>query len=63
MGTFSIWHWLALILLILPVLFFAKVVKKTGYSPWWALLGLVPIVNLTMLWVLAYAKWPSLPEK
>ena len=63
MNTFSIWHWLVLILLVLPVWFFAKAVKKAGYSSWWALLGFVPIVNLVMLWVLAYAKWPSLPER
>jgi hypothetical protein len=63
MGTFSIWHWLVIILLALPVWFFAKAVKKAGYSAWWALLGFVPIVNLVMLWVFAYAKWPSLPER
>lgn len=63
MGTFSILHLLVLILMALPVWFFAKAVKKAGYSPWWALLGLIPIVNLVMLWVFAYAKWPSLPER
>jgi hypothetical protein len=32
----------------LLVWFSARVVKKAGYSPWWALLGFVPIVNLFM---------------
>jgi len=63
MATWSIWHWIVLILVLLPLFFFSKAIARAGFSPWWALLGVVPIVNLIMLWVFAYAKWPALSEK
>jgi hypothetical protein len=34
------------------------VVRRIGYSRWWGLITLVPLVNLVMLWVLASADWP-----
>jgi hypothetical protein len=64
MDSFSLWHWIIIILLVaLPLWFFSRVVAKAGFSPWWAALGIVPIVNLILLWVFAYAKWPSLPGR
>jgi uncharacterized membrane protein YhaH (DUF805 family) len=36
----------------------AMIVRKVGYSPWWALLWFVPLVNLIMLWVFALSRWP-----
>jgi hypothetical protein len=62
MGSFSIWHWIILVFLTLPLWFFALAIRRAGFSPWWALLGLIPVVNIGMLWVFAYAKWPSLSE-
>ncbi len=41
---------------------FSRVIARAGYSPWWALLGVVPVVNVVMLWVFAFSKWPALPE-
>ena len=70
MGSFSIptiWDWLALIIISLPNLFFIPAVKKAGFSAWWVALSLVPIVGYVMgnvmLWVFAYAKWPSYPDR
>jgi len=63
MGSFSIWHWVIVILLLLPLWFFGRALGKAGFSPWWALLGLTPVVNLIMLWVFAFAKWPALPDR
>ncbi|MDD3884532.1 MAG: hypothetical protein PHW66_06305 [Gallionella sp.] len=37
-----------------------KIVKKAGYNPWWAVLTLVPLVNLILLWKFASARWPNL---
>ncbi|HMK22495.1 MAG TPA: hypothetical protein VK466_09190 [Terriglobales bacterium] len=54
---------LPLLFLFLPLWFFSRGIAKAGFSPWWALLGVVPLVNLVMLWVFAYAKWPALPER
>jgi hypothetical protein len=48
---------LLFILLVIPPV--AKILRRAGYSQWLALLVFVPIVNLTLLWVFAYARWPS----
>jgi hypothetical protein len=34
------------------------VLARTGRSPLWSLLLLVPTVNVVAIWALAYAKWP-----
>jgi hypothetical protein len=34
------------------------VVRRIGYSRWWGLITLVPLVNMVMLWILASANWP-----
>jgi hypothetical protein len=39
-----------------------RVLSRLGFSPWLALLMIVPIVNLIALWVFAYARWPALQE-
>ena len=36
----------------------SRVLERTGYSPWLALLGLIPLVNIVLLWVFAWADWP-----
>ena len=51
---------LALVLLTVPIVMIARVLRRAGYSPWWVLLVLVPLVNLIALWVFAYARWPAL---
>lgn len=33
------------------------VLKRTGHSPWWALLCFIPIAALLGLWVLAFTQW------
>ena len=45
-----------------PALVFGKPAGKAGFSPWWVLFAVVPIVNIVMLWVFAYAKWPAFPD-
>jgi uncharacterized membrane protein YhaH (DUF805 family) len=40
-----------------------RILHKAGYSGWWSLLGLVPIVNLVMIWVFAFADWPRLRRR
>jgi hypothetical protein len=53
-------------LLLLPVfvlfcLWLAyRIIEKAGYDGWWALVLLVPVVNIIMIWVLALSKWPRL---
>jgi hypothetical protein len=61
MGSLSAVHWLLIviwgILIGLPV---AKIISKAGYSKWWAIISIFPLVNLVGLWVFAFSKWPSL---
>lgn len=60
MGSFSVWHWLILLLYLVVVLVPAyKIVSKAGYSGWWCLLLLIPVVNLVMIWVFAFSRWPA----
>jgi hypothetical protein len=36
----------------------AKILRKSGYSGWWVLISLVPLLNIIMFWVFAFARWP-----
>jgi hypothetical protein len=56
-GSLSLIYVLALAVLIVG---FSQILRKAGYSPWWALLALIPVVNLVMLLVFAFANWPVL---
>jgi len=37
-----------------------RILHKAGYSGWWSLLMLIPIVNIVMIWVFAFSDWPLL---
>lgn len=45
------------LILIIP---FWQLFSKAGYSGWWSLLMVIPLVNLIALYVLAFSNWPSL---
>jgi len=36
----------------------ARILRRTGLSPWWSFLVLVPYLNVIALWVFAFARWP-----
>ncbi len=56
----SIWHVMIIIVLVLiPVLVFGPVVKKAGFSRWWSLILILPLINLIMVWAFAFMKWPA----
>ena len=63
MGSLTIWLWFIVIIIFLPNLLFIPAVKKAGFSGWWVALSLVPFVGLILLWLFAYAKWPSCPDR
>lgn len=60
-----------LLLVLIPILsivFMAILVipywfiwKKAGFSPWLSLLMFLPMVNLVMLYVLAFSQWKVVP--
>ena len=37
-----------------------RIVQKAGFSGWWTLVLLVPVVNIAMIWVFAFIRWPTL---
>jgi hypothetical protein len=64
MNSFSLWHWIIVLVIVAILLWIpSRTVAKAGFSPWWAVLSVVPVVNIIMLWVFAYAKWPALPGR
>lgn len=62
MHSLGIWHLMALVVLVLViwafVAVFGRILNRAGYSRWWLLTLVVPLVNLIMLWVFAFANWP-----
>lgn len=41
------------------VVIFGRIVNRAGYPRWWLLTMIVPLLNLIMLWVFAFAEWPA----
>jgi hypothetical protein len=59
MDTFSVFHWLiALIVVVVGLWPIAMILKRIGYSPWWSILALLGPIGWIGMWVLAYARWP-----
>jgi hypothetical protein len=40
-----------------------RIFRKAGFPPGLGLLMIIPLVNLVMLYFLAFAEWPSLKQK
>ncbi|GAA5444689.1 hypothetical protein Misp06_02879 [Microbulbifer sp. NBRC 101763] len=58
-GGISLWQLIIIFVILLgPLLIFGSVAKKAGFSRWWGLLLIVPVVNIVLVWVLAFVKWP-----
>jgi dolichol kinase len=49
----------AIIFLLIP---YWRIFEKAGFSPAFSLLMILPIVNLVMIYYLAFAEWPSLKQ-
>jgi len=55
-------------LLLLAVMAFAiwlakRILNRAGYSGWWAITILIPVVNLIMIWIFAFFRWPAIKTK
>ncbi len=42
---------------------YVKILHRTGHSGWWVLVGFVPLVNIVMLCVFAWSRWPAVDHK
>jgi uncharacterized membrane protein YhaH (DUF805 family) len=40
-----------------------RILHKAGYSGWWSLLMLIPLLNIAVIWVFAFADWPALKAR
>ena len=40
-----------------------KILGRVGFSGWWSLLAVVPLLNVILLWVFAFTDWPNLPKR
>ena len=59
MGAISIWHWMVVLFWIAVIVVpFWRIVKRAGYGGAWSLFALVPLVNIILLWVFAFTRWP-----
>lgn len=67
MGTFSIVHWLILILYIIMIVAYfvaiVRILRRAGYSGWWSLLSLIPVANVIGLWQFSKAPWPGVETR
>ena len=59
MGGYGLTHWIWLVGVIIVVLYpVGRILGRLGFSPFWSLLALVPLVNFISLWVFAFIDWP-----
>jgi len=62
-GLFQPVHLLVILVVVLVmVLPYWKIFKKAGFAPALSLLMLVPLVNIIMLFFLAFSEWPALKK-
>jgi Protein of unknown function (DUF2510) len=47
-----------LAILVVVILAYVRIITKAGYSGWWVLIALVPLVNVVMFLVFAFSEWP-----
>lgn len=52
-----------LVMVVIVVLPFWYIFSKAGHSKWLSLLMVIPLVNIVLLYFLAFSKWPSLTNK
>jgi hypothetical protein len=58
MAIFLIPCLILIVILMIPYWF---IWKKAGFAPWLSLLMLIPMLNLIMLYVLAFSDWKVVP--
>ena len=58
-GLFAIFAIVSLVFVVIRQIPYWFIWKKAGFSPWLSLLMLLPLVQLVMLYVLAFSEWPA----
>jgi hypothetical protein len=52
-------YMLTIICLLVLLGVFGQILKKAGYSRFWALLLLIPGLNVMLIWIFSFLNWPS----
>lgn len=47
------------VLIAIHVLVFGAVALKAGFSRWWSILMVLPLINVIAIWVFAFIDWPA----
>jgi ATP/ADP translocase len=55
-GTAALIIWAAVAIIFLIA--YIQIIRKAGYSGWWVLVGIVPLLNIVMFLVFAFSTWP-----
>ncbi|KMQ76216.1 hypothetical protein Msub_12426 [Marinobacter subterrani] len=62
MSGYALWtgHWLwMLVIAIILVIPAWRICQRAGFPGWMGLLILIPLVNLVLLYFIAFADWPA----
>lgn len=60
MAALGLGAWLFMVATALLFLYpIGRILGRIGFSSLWALVALLPLLNLIALWVLAFAEWPD----
>jgi hypothetical protein len=49
---------LAVVLAILAIIPSVVILRRLGYSGWWAIFAAISPLNIVGLWILAFIRWP-----
>ncbi len=55
-----LFYFLVLALAALVLWMGGIILEKAGLPPKWVFILLVPVVNIAMIWVFAFTRWPTL---
>ncbi|HEY1161388.1 MAG TPA: hypothetical protein VGE83_12195 [Terracidiphilus sp.] len=60
-AMFAILPIIILVGLAIVILPFWFICKKAGFSPWLSLINIIPLGNLILIYILAFAEWKVVP--
>ena len=47
-----------IVIIVLAIVAYARIIRRTGYSGWWVFSMFVPVLNLVMFVLFAVKEWP-----
>ena len=63
MYGYGSFHWLWFIVMVAVVVYpLGRILNRIGFSPLWAIVMFIPLLNLIALWILAFTEWPGARE-